>query len=107
MPNVFYVLNPDLRGKLIDYQSMWIAKGILLQANTTQEEVNTVREYLINCIKTNQSIKFVVHDWVDSYATALYAGNGQNEIIGLLKEVQEFSFTLSTGWSDGVTVYET
>lgn len=106
MRDVFYVLNPKLSGRLVDYESIWKETGVLLQANTTKEETLKVRLFLINYLASNSRVKFVVKDWVDSYATPIYEGIGSEELMTLLNEVQMFPFTLSTGWSSEITVYE-
>ena len=106
MPDVFYILNPELKEKLIHYKSVWDSAGIILQANTTKDEILKVRSNLLKFLKENSKIKYVVRDWIDPYAKNLYEVNVNDELMILLQEVEEFSFTLSTGWSDKITIYE-
>ena len=106
MRDVFYALNPQMRDKLIDYKSLWSSAGVILQANTTKEEVLKVRSHFIYFLKENPLIKYVVRDWVDPYAKRLFEAVANDELIFLLREVKTIPFTLSTGWSSKVTIYE-
>ena len=106
MHNIFDVLNPQLRGKLIDYKSIWDLKGIIIQANTTKEEASDVRRCLVDFLKEKPQVRYVVRDWVDPYAKHLFEATVNDELFVLLHEVEVFPFTLSTGWSNQITVYE-
>jgi hypothetical protein len=106
MRDVFYVMNPELRGKLVDYWSIWNSAGVILQANTPKEEMLKVRSYFVEFLKENLQIKYIVRDWVDSYAKHLYEAMVADELMVLLSEVKTIPFTLSTGWSSSITIYE-
>ena len=106
MPDIFYVANPELKNKLVDYRSLWRSAGVILQANTTKEEILKVRSYFVNFLKENQQVKYVVRDWVDPYSKPLYEANVNDELAILIREAKVIPFTLSTGWSSKITIYQ-
>lgn len=106
MPNVFYVANPELKDKLVHYRSLWDSAGVILQANTTEDEILKVRSYFVSFLKENSQVKYVVRDWVDPYAKLLYEANINDELMILIREAKVIPFTLSTGWSSKITIYE-
>jgi hypothetical protein len=103
----FYVNNPNMAGQLISYSSVWNSANITLQANTTDSDITIVRNYLIMLLKENPSIKYVVIDWIDPYGNKIFDLKANDELMFLLKEVKIFPFTLSTGWSNKITIYST
>lgn len=106
MPSVFYVCNPELRERLVHYRSLWDSAGVILQANTTKDEILKVRSHFVNFLKENSQVKYVVRDWVDPYAKLLYEANVNDELMILIREAKVIPFTLSTGWSSKITIYE-
>jgi len=106
MLDVFYILDPELRGKLVGYHSIWVSAGVILQANTTKEEILKVRSYFVKFLKENLQVKFIVRDWVDPYAKHLYEANVTDELMILIREAKVIPFALSTGWSSKITIYE-
>ena len=106
MRDVFDALNPQMHDKLVDYKSIWESAGIILQANTTEEEKLTVRRYFINFLKENPQIRYMVRDWVDPYAKFIYGATVNDELMFLISEAEVIPFTLSTGWSSKITIYQ-
>lgn len=62
---VFYVNNPTLKENGLSYNNIWVNSGIILKADTTPEELKIVRNELINTIKLNSKVKYLVVDWMD------------------------------------------
>jgi hypothetical protein len=106
MREIFVALNPELRDRLIDYQSLWSSSGVVLEADTTAQEVLKVRDYFISFVKEDFQLKYVLRDWVDPYARRLYEAISNDELMFLLHEVDTIPFTISTGWGSQVTIYE-
>ena len=106
MRDVFDALNPQMRDKLVDYKSLWKSTRVVLHADTTEEEVLKVRSYFIVFLKEKPLIKYVIRDWNDPYAKLLFEAIANDELMFLLREVKTIPFTLSTGWSNKVTIYE-
>ena len=106
MPAIFSVINPDLTSKLVSYHSIWDSAGVILQASTTDSEVLQVRNYLIDFLKENPQVKYVVRDWVGGYSKPLYEANVDDELMILIREAKVIPFTSSDGWSNKITIYE-
>lgn len=106
MPTTFYVMNPELRDKLIEYKSLWDSSGIIFQANTSKEEILKVRSHFIDFLKETPQVKYIVHDWVDPYAKHIFESIVNDELMPLFNQVKIIPFTLSTGWSSMITIYE-
>ena len=106
MSSVFHALIPELRDNLVDYTSFWASAGVILNANTTNSEVIQIRNRLIGFLKENPHIKYVVRDWIDPYAWKLYDANVNDELWFLIRETRVIPFSLSTGWSNKITIYE-
>jgi len=66
VPNheVFYVLEPQLRDKVMGYETIFELSGVPLRANITDSEIATVRQNLREQIEKNENLKYLVHDWV-------------------------------------------
>jgi uncharacterized protein YqiB (DUF1249 family) len=105
-PEVFRVLNPELRDRLIDYKSIWRAAGVELRERGDIRRIQSVRDYLIDFLQGNWSIKYVVRDWGEVYVRSLFDAAVNDELMLLLREAKVVPFTLSTGWSSKMTVYE-
>ncbi len=106
MSDVFSVVNSGINTRFVSYRSIWDSAGVVLQANTTDSEVLQVREYMIALLKEDPHVKYVVRDWVDPYATRLYKVKANDELMALIHEVKVIPFTLSTGWSSEVIIYQ-
>lgn len=106
MRDVFYALSPQLRDKLVDYKSLWNSSGVVLKADTTEEEVLRVRNYFVIFLQGNLQVRYVVRDWVDPYARRLYEATAGDELMFLLREVETIPFTQSSGWGSQITIYE-
>jgi len=103
---VFSLIEPELRGRLLSYKSIWDSAGIVLKADTTKDETLEVRSYLIEFLKSETRVKCVVRDWVDPYVNKIFGITANDELMSLIKEREVIRFTLSTGWSSQVTIYE-
>ncbi|MGD0995702.1 MAG: hypothetical protein ABR909_09300 [Candidatus Bathyarchaeia archaeon] len=106
IPNVYYVLYPDLRGKLVDYASIWNLAGVEIGQRANQEDVLKVRNYFINFLKANQNVKYAVNDPGNPYSAFLFNAANYDELISILNEVKNYTYTLSTGWSSKLTIYQ-
>jgi hypothetical protein len=102
---IFYVSNPEMAGSFVSYSSLWKSAGIVLQANTTDSDVSIVRQYLIKMLKENPEIKYLVRDWVDPSDYKIFNSKSNDELMILLNEEKVIPFTLSTGWSNKITIY--
>lgn len=103
---VFYVLNPELCDRLVDYKSLWNSAEVSLRERTDQDKLLQLRRYFIDFLKGNFSARYIVRDWVDPYAKYLFEAPMDDELMFLLREVKVVPFTLSTGWSSEITIYE-
>ncbi|WGM90391.1 MAG: hypothetical protein NUK63_04525 [Candidatus Bathyarchaeum tardum] len=106
MSEVFSVVNPEFADRLISYPSIWNSSGVFLEADTPDSKVLEVRDCLINFLEGHPNVKYVVRDWVDPYAKRLYDAKINDELMIILKEVKVIPFTLSTNWSNKITIYE-
>jgi len=102
--SVFKVLNPELSTKLIDYQSIWDSAGVKMHERFSKEKLRELQNHFINFLKENPHARYLVLDWVDPYAKYLFEKN--DELLTFLKEVKVIPFTLSTGWSNKIVIYE-
>jgi hypothetical protein len=69
---VFYALDPQLRNNLKDYKTIWDSAGVILRANTTDEEVMKVSQNLIDFIEKNKQLKYLVIDWSYPYSKMIF-----------------------------------
>ncbi len=102
--SVFQALNPELRYKLVDYKSLWDSVGVKFHERFSKEKLRVVQKHFNDFIKENPRVTYVVRDWVDAYAKYLFEKN--DELVSILREVKVMPFTLSTGWSNRITVYK-
>jgi len=103
---VFYVLNPELCDRLVDYRSLWASAGVSLRERTDRDKLLQLRKYFIDFLKGNFSARYIVRDWMDPYAMHLFEAPIDDELMLLLREVEVIPFTLSTGSSSKITIYE-
>ena len=101
---VFLVLNPKLDERFVSYKSIWDSAGIAFHERSSPEKLQKLHNYFNDFLKKNPKLKYLVRDWVDPYARYLFEKN--DELVYLLKEVKTIPFTLSTGWSNKITIYE-
>lgn len=94
LPNsgVFLAIDPTLSNKVESYQDFWKSTHTILRANTTDSEVAKVRQELKNFIHNNTSVKYLVVDWIDPYATKLFTPKQCDAFDNTLFEVKRFSF---------------
>jgi hypothetical protein len=52
---VFEVLNPQLRGRLLDYQSIWHSAGVEFRERSDPKKMQEVLDFFVNLIKNNSS----------------------------------------------------
>ena len=103
---VFSLIEPELHGRLLSYKSLWDSAGIVLKADTTEDEVLEVRSYLLEFLKSESRVRYMVRDWVDPYVNRIFGITANDELMSLIKKSKVIRFTLSTGWSSQVTIYE-
>jgi len=103
---VFSVLNPELGDKLMDYESIWSSAGVTIFERGDLKSLERLRRYFIDFLQNNWEIKYVVRDWVEPYVTFLFGAMVSDELMFLLSEIKILPFTLSTGWSSKITIYE-
>jgi hypothetical protein len=101
---VFEVLNPELKKSLIDCQTIWNLAGVQLFERSSKERVTFLQNWFNEFLRFNPEIKYVVRDWVDEYDRYLFENN--NKLVSTLSEVETIPFTLSTGWSNKITIFE-
>ena len=105
-PEVFTVLNPELRNKLVDYKSIWHLAGVGLRERGDRDRLQRLRSYFIDFLQGNWAVKYVVRDWGELYVTSLFRAMVSDDLMFHLREVKTVPFTLSTGWSSQMTIYE-
>ncbi|MGI0016706.1 MAG: hypothetical protein ACREBU_25055, partial [Nitrososphaera sp.] len=108
-PYVFTTFSNDLRDSIVDYKSLWDQTGVILRANTTDDEVSIVQQELLRYVATNQKVKFVVLDWVDPYETRIFKNRSCDDLgPGVLKQAKIFSFMLPhSKWQSSLVVCQT
>ena len=103
---VFTVLNPELRDKLVDYDSIWHSAGVKMGERGEPGRMQVLRGYFMDFLQGNWSIRYVVRDWGHPYVRSLFDAPVSDELMFLLREVKVVPFTLSSGWSSKITIYE-
>jgi len=105
---VFLLSSSDLRGKTVSYKFFWDKAGVTLRADNTIEEYYLVQDQLLNFIKENNSLEYLVVDWMDDYCKPLFQSSLgiQNELAPYLKKVHEESFTLPNQWTARIEIYK-
>jgi hypothetical protein len=101
---VFEALNPELKNSLIDCQTIWDSAGVKFHERASQDRLNVLHNFFNQFLKDNPEIKYVIKDWVDPYDKYLFEGN--LELASILKEAEVIPFTLSTGWSNKIVIFE-
>ena len=101
---IFEVLNPELSGRLIDCQFIWDAAGVKLHERSSKERLGFLQNWFNQFLRNNSQIKYVVKDWVDLYDKYLFEGN--LELSSILEEVKVIPFTLHSGWSNRIVIFE-
>ena len=61
---IFYINNPILKLHGLSYDIVWEMTGVIYKADITDEELKVVRTTLIDMIKNNSQIKYLVVDWM-------------------------------------------
>lgn len=105
---VFLVLNPELEKNLMQYETIWESTGVILQANTTNAEVNEVRDHLRNIIRNDPKVQYLVFDWVDPYAKKLI-GDAMvcKNLDDSLREIKRFAFKQPhSDWHSSILICE-
>ncbi|MFX0184213.1 MAG: hypothetical protein ACFE95_14105 [Candidatus Hodarchaeota archaeon] len=104
--NVFFVNDPILRNRLIPYHLFWEKAGIVLSANNTEQEFLDIRDQLIKFLKENNSIEYVVVDWMDSYCQPIFNLKVNDELNFLLQEVNKEELHNPGQWSPHIIIYQ-
>jgi hypothetical protein len=108
-PTVFYVLEPQIKNRLIDYKSIWDVAGVQLRANTTDSEVLKVKQKLIDFMVRNKQIEYLVLDWFYPYSHKIFKTSSCSDIgNNILRQVSSFNFTLpESRWHNKVVICQT
>jgi len=105
-PYIFCLIQPELNDKLLSYEYIWHSAGVGLHANLTKDDVLIARGYLIEFLKRNPQVRYLVSDWNNPYVTNIFKITESDELALLIKETNVINFTVSTGWSSKVIIYE-
>jgi len=100
---VFHVLNPELSNRVINYKLIWDSAGVAFHERASTERLQKLHNYFNDFLEKNPKVEYLVRDWVNPYARYLFEKNDKLKFI--LKEVKIIPFTLSTGWSNKITIY--
>jgi len=104
-PQVFYVINPELRGNLEGFKSIWDSEGIILHASTTDAEIMQVRNHLKEIIRSDNRIQYLIFDWIDPYAIKLNEARSCKTIGESVTETTRFMFVQKYhDWASGIIV---
>ena len=108
LETVFHLSNAELRNKTVPYKIFWDKADVVIRADNTIDEYYKVQDQLINFIKTNRSVKYIVVDWMDAYCKPIlyYSLGVKNELTPYLKQVHEESIIRPSQWSPRIRVYE-
>lgn len=93
--DVFFSIDPSLRDRSLDYKSLWERSGIIIKADTRDQEVEIVRQELRSFIRENEDVKYFVFDWVGKYSNKLLPYPKRcMELDNLLQQATNFDFIL-------------
>jgi hypothetical protein len=103
---VFYALDPQLRNNLKDYKTIWDSAGVVLRANTTDEEVMKVSQNLIDFIEKNKQLKYLVIDWSYPYSKMIFKTVSCADLgDDLLVQAKAINFVQPhTGWNSRISI---
>lgn len=102
---IFYVNNPALKPLDLNYNIVWEKAGVIYKADITDEELKVVRTTLIDMIKNNSQIKYLVIDWM---TTMKYIFN-----LDIADDLLNLTFIVHTetvqseSYNPSIIVYET
>lgn len=63
---IFYIINPTLEQNGLSFDYIWEKSGVIYKADITPQELEIVRITLIEEIKNNSNIKYLVVDWMST-----------------------------------------
>jgi hypothetical protein len=110
LDQIFYTWEPSLIGKGISYQVIWNLSNVNPRAaDVTTEDLIYARKVLIDYIKNNLEVRYLVVDWMDpiNKIFRLNIPSSGDELTLLLREVKVFSYTsFITGWTARIRIYE-
>jgi hypothetical protein len=108
-PTVFYALEPQLINNLKDYKTIWDSAGVVSRANTTNDEVIKVRQNLIDFIKKNKQVKYLLIDWFYRYSHTIFKDLSCADLANssLIVQAKSFNFVQPhTGWHSKLVICE-
>jgi hypothetical protein len=106
-PTVFYALAPELKANLKGYKTIWESTGVILQANTTDNEVMKVRQNLIEFIEKNRQLQYLVIDWDYSYSNPIFKTRSCKDLDYTLIQIESFDFVQPhSEWSSKMVICE-
>lgn len=102
---IFYTIKPELENYGLNYQIILDKTGFIFKADNTLEDYIKIREALINEIKNNSNIKYLIIRDVNKL-NIIYEMNVQDELFDLinLEKIIE-SKPISTGWKAKMYIY--
>lgn len=104
MDYIFYLNNPSLKEYGLNYDFIWEKSGVIFKADITTEELKIVRTILIDEIKNNPQIKYLVVDWMSNnkYIFNLNVTDDLYDLIYLTHEVK----AKVKMWPPSILIYE-
>lgn len=104
LEQIFYFYYPELKNNTSGYEVIWKKAGVILQANTTYEELLHVRKTLIKHIMEHPNLHFLVLDWMDPITRVFKIGSN-DELSIILKPVHREKVETGT-YRPEVVIYE-
>jgi len=103
---IFYTIKPELENYGLSYQIILDKTGFIFKADNTLEDYIKIREALINEIKSNSNIKYLIIRNVNKL-NIIYEMDVQDELFDLiyLEKIIE-SKPISTGWKAKMYIYK-
>ena len=98
------MINPSLKEHGLDYETIWIDSGVIYKADLTFEELMSVRNTLIEQIKENIHIKYLVVDWM-STIKIIFDLNITDDLNDITYLTHMISVNIG-GYSHNILIYE-
>lgn len=118
MPQTFWALDPTLKSRTYTYKSVWDSLDIIRKPETTNAEIQKVRQSLIEFYHNDTNrVKYLIFDWVDENGKVgsgispdiLALKNSCEKLDPTLRQVMKFTFKLpysSSKWGSAMVVCE-
>jgi len=98
LPNtqVFWSLDESLIQQTKDYEHVWKLSGVILRANITDAEILDAQNHLLQYIKNDSKLEYLVIDWVDRYGVKYFKPKNCEVFDKNLKEIEKFVVEVPT-----------